>query len=187
MILKNWTSSRSPDSRNLSDLEEGIGLLLDDFIGHLKAGDVAGYLRANAAIGRTIAARDVAFEDFIDGFHDFEDSYAQVIFEAYPIDALHSLTALDRLHHKTLGILANEYFALKDRTIFALAKLAESRDPETGAHLERTQEYSSLLARGLGLDDSFVTNIHEVSPLHDIGKVGIPDAILLKPARLTPE
>ena len=80
-------------------------------------------------------------------------------------------------------------------TIFALAKLAESRDSETGAHLERVRSYCRLLAQALRaqprfqsvLGDSFVRLIYETSPLHDIGKVAIPDSILLKPSRLTPE
>jgi putative two-component system response regulator len=77
----------------------------------------------------------------------------------------------------------------RDMTIFSLAKLAESRDPETGHHLERVQGYSRLLAQELlrrgtypeVLDAGFVKLIFETSPLHDIGKVAIPDCVLLKP------
>src|ERR1043165_2403751 len=78
----------------------------------------------------------------------------------------------------------------REMALFALAKLAESRDNETGAHLERVREYARLLARELqarscpGVDEEFVRNIYLTSPLHDIGKVGVPDAVLLKPARL---
>lgn len=80
-------------------------------------------------------------------------------------------------------------------TIFALAKLAESRDPETGEHLERVRNYCHALAKRLQsmnvfadqLSDDFVRLIYETSPLHDIGKVAIPDAILLKPGRLSVE
>jgi putative two-component system response regulator len=83
----------------------------------------------------------------------------------------------------------------RDMTIFALAKLADSRDPETGAHLERVQSYSRLLAvqlRSSGkypdeIDATFAHLIHETSPLHDIGKVAIPDCVLLKPGRLSDE
>lgn len=79
----------------------------------------------------------------------------------------------------------------REMALFALAKLAESRDNETGAHLERVREYSRLLARPLlargspGVDEEFIRNIYLTSPLHDIGKVGIPDSVLLKPARLS--
>lgn len=81
----------------------------------------------------------------------------------------------------------------RDLTIFALAKLAESRDPETGAHLERVRNYSFALAKELSRHEDFQDAIsHEfcrliylASPLHDIGKVAIPDAVLLTPGRLT--
>ena len=80
-------------------------------------------------------------------------------------------------------------------TIFALAKLAESRDEETGKHIERVRLFTQLLAielrnRGLHQDeinDEYIENIFHASPLHDIGKVAIRDAVLLKPGRLTPE
>ena len=79
-------------------------------------------------------------------------------------------------------------------TIFALVKLAESRDDETGAHIERTASFCRLLAdkaRHLPqyakiINDDYVATIYRASPLHDIGKVGISDLILLKPGKLTP-
>lgn len=82
----------------------------------------------------------------------------------------------------------------REALIFSLAKLAESRDPETGSHLERVRRYSRLLAAELGKNPKyqdqvtaeFLQLIYQTSPLHDIGKVGIPDAVLLKPGRLTP-
>jgi putative two-component system response regulator len=81
----------------------------------------------------------------------------------------------------------------RDLMIFAMARLAESRDNETGAHLERTRGYCRLLAQDMAtsgpyagrLDEEFVRTIYATCPLHDIGKVGIPDAILLKPGKLT--
>ena len=80
-------------------------------------------------------------------------------------------------------------------TIFAMAKLAESRDPETGEHLERMQGYCKILSEKLRqspkyasvIDEVFVENMYAASPLHDIGKVGIPDRILQKPGKLTEE
>ena len=78
-------------------------------------------------------------------------------------------------------------------SIRALAHLAETRDPETGNHILRTQSYVRLLARHLRghpdfsatIDDLYITMVAKSAPLHDIGKVGIPDAILLKPSKLT--
>lgn len=80
-------------------------------------------------------------------------------------------------------------------TIFALVKLAESRDDDTGAHIERTSKLCQFMAISLRelpqykdvIDYTYVNNIYNASPLHDIGKVGIPDNILLKPGKLTQE
>ncbi|HUS90474.1 MAG TPA: HD domain-containing phosphohydrolase [Phycisphaerae bacterium] len=80
----------------------------------------------------------------------------------------------------------------RDLAIFALARLAESRDPETGGHLERVRRYSRVLGEALAasakyaghIDEAFIRLLYEASPLHDIGKVAIPDHVLLKPGRL---
>lgn len=85
--------------------------------------------------------------------------------------------------------------AIQDVTILAMASLAETRDNDTGNHIRRTQHYVRLLARHLQshprfrdfLNDETIDLLFKSAPLHDIGKVGIPDRILLKPGRLTPE
>jgi putative two-component system response regulator len=81
----------------------------------------------------------------------------------------------------------------RDVAIFSLAKLAESRDPETGVHLERVQSYCRVLGQQLAgnsefthqVDFQYIRLLYGTSPLHDIGKVGIPDSVLLKPGRLS--
>lgn len=83
----------------------------------------------------------------------------------------------------------------RDLMIFGMAKLAESRDQDTGSHLERVRMYCHVLAEHLSnqpkfssvVDREFVKLMYLTSPLHDIGKVGVPDAILLKAGRLSPE
>ena len=80
-------------------------------------------------------------------------------------------------------------------SITGLARLVEAKDSDTGAHIDRMQNYSRLIAQSIGCTERhgamanylFCENIYKFSPLHDIGKVGIADGILLKPARLTPE
>jgi len=79
--------------------------------------------------------------------------------------------------------------------IVALTKLAESRDGNTGDHIERTRTFARVLAEKLrdnpryagSIDEGFIESIYHTAPLHDIGKVGILDSILLKPGKLTPE
>jgi putative two-component system response regulator len=89
-----------------------------------------------------------------------------------------------------------EVVAIQDVTIHAMASMAETRDNETGNHIRRTQHYVKLLAEQLRThpkfskflnDDKTIELLFKSAPLHDIGKVGIPDAILLKPDRLTKE
>ncbi len=63
----------------------------------------------------------------------------------------------------------------------------EFRDEDTGAHIERIGRFSVLLAEHIGMDAEFCERLRHSAPLHDVGKVAIPDAILLKPGPLTPE
>lgn len=88
-----------------------------------------------------------------------------------------------------------ELAVAQDVTIHSLASLAETRDNETGGHILRTQRYVLALARqladhpryGEALDEKTVNLFFKSAPLHDIGKVGVPDAILHKPGKLTDE
>ena len=110
-----------------------------------------------------------------------------------------SLEAETGSHAAAIKQLAEEretdIIATQDVTVFTLAKVAESRDAETGEHLLRMRSYSQSIAEHLSregpyaeqIDQQFLDNLYRSSPLHDIGKVGISDAILLKPGLLTPE
>lgn len=88
-----------------------------------------------------------------------------------------------------------EIETIKDTTILALSSLAETRDNETGNHIRRTQNYMRSLGLRLRYHPRFkdfltadnIELLYKLAPLHDIGKVGIPDQILLKPGKLTPE
>ncbi|MDD5365749.1 MAG: two-component system response regulator [Gallionellaceae bacterium] len=89
----------------------------------------------------------------------------------------------------------SEILLIQDVSIHALARLAETRDPETGNHIRRTQSYVHTLAVHLHrhprfsdlLSHDYIEQLAKSAPLHDIGKVGIPDHILLKPGKLTPD
>ncbi len=80
-----------------------------------------------------------------------------------------------------------ELLGSRTELVHCLARLAEYRDNETGRHVIRVGRYSGLLARQLGLDEETAELIEQAAPLHDIGKIGIPDSILLKQGKLTPE
>lgn len=82
----------------------------------------------------------------------------------------------------TKKLIEREYETLK-----VLSKAAEYKDPETGSHISRVAHYSLMLAKKVGLDEKDQDLIFHASPLHDMGKVGIEDAVLLKPGKLTAE
>lgn len=98
---------------------------------------------------------------------------------------------LEELVHEQV----QEIYSSQMATILAVSKLAESRDDVTGQHIERTQIFCRLMAEQLyetnvyrgEITDAFIDTIFHASPLHDIGKVGIADNILLKPGKLTEE
>ena len=86
--------------------------------------------------------------------------------------------------------LKKAYIELKDshaEMVFKLALISEMRDRSTGVHLVRIADYSALIAEGLGLDQDEVEMIRMASPMHDIGKVMLPDSILKKDGALTKE
>jgi len=72
-------------------------------------------------------------------------------------------------------------------SIFTLMRASEFRDDETGAHVKRISYYTKILAEAMGMDEEFCDHIFYASPMHDIGKIGIPDHILLKPGGFEPE
>jgi putative two-component system response regulator len=106
-----------------------------------------------------------------------------------------TLHAHNVLLHEELAETINELQLVQDVTVLALATLTEVRNSETGEHIWRTQEYVRVLAQALRnterfchrLTDKDVYLIYKTAPLHDIGKVGIPDRILNKPSALSAE
>lgn len=122
--------------------------------------------------------------------------------EAVLVFASTQLDAYTAEHAELLENVAGQLSHALDKTVFlerlvvaavqGLSKLAESRDPETGDHLMRMALYSALVAEELGktdayrhlIDAAYVRRIHQFAPMHDIGKVGVADSILLKPGAL---
>jgi response regulator RpfG family c-di-GMP phosphodiesterase len=84
------------------------------------------------------------------------------------------------------GKAASEMHAREREVIYRLSQAAEYRDPQTGSHILRMARYSFLVAKNLGLPESEQELILDAAPMHDVGKIGIPDHILLKPGRLEP-
>lgn len=102
-----------------------------------------------------------------------------------------------KVERKTAALMmrTEELEMTRSATLESLSALAERRDNDTGNHIKRTKKYARLIAKSLAvtdkfhwqLDDETIARIENAAPLHDIGKVGIPDSILLKNGPLTPE
>jgi HD-GYP domain-containing protein (c-di-GMP phosphodiesterase class II) len=85
------------------------------------------------------------------------------------------------------AMLANEIEETQREIIFVMGEVGETRSKETGYHVKRVAEYSKILALGYGMSEEEAELIKTASPMHDIGKVAIPDSILKKPGKLTDE
>jgi putative two-component system response regulator len=166
---------------------EQFGVVITDWeMPQLDGPGLCRAIRANGASGYTyivlLTGRNGTAAR-IQGFSAGADDFMSKPFE--PAEILARLATADR-------ILSME---TRDVAIFAMAKLAESRDPDTGGHLERVMNYSRIIAQQLPaigrftdqIDAEYIRLVYSTSPLHDIGKVGIPDAVLLKPGRLSDE
>jgi len=88
---------------------------------------------------------------------------------------------------KEIAALNDEITDTQKEVVFTMGAIGESRSKETGNHVKRVAEYSKILALAYGLPEDEAELLRMASPMHDIGKVAIPDSILKKPARFTPE
>ena len=145
--------------------------------------------------GKPVKAFDCEFN--VDGLTLFIEASVSLLKDADDSPCGYRGMVRDRTEKKKLEMdLLDSYRKLQSAraaTILGLAKLAEYRDEGTGTHLERIREYAKILAEELGripacrniITNEYIDDIYQSSILHDIGKVGIPDAILLKPGKLT--
>jgi putative two-component system response regulator len=157
---------------------------------------------AMSSIAQQRRAFEVDADDYVVKPFDPQDIRARVRLHFQLRDAVAKVTAI-RSEVESHSVRARELerqhtreiVATQDAAVFTLAKVAESRDPETGGHLTRMRAFSQILAEELAregpyadeISEQFLQNLYRSSPLHDIGKVGIRDEILLKPGRLTRE
>ena len=138
--------------------------------------------------------KDVRYEALLGGANDFLTKPIDRIEFSARVRNMLSLRQgqkflADRAQHLSELVEARtrEIRERERELIFRISRAAEFRDPETGAHIQRMAHYSQIIARGLGLDIATQKLILEAAPMHDVGKIGIPDYILLKPGKLTPE
>jgi len=126
-------------------------------------------------------------EAILSGATDFiYKPFNSVMFQA----RISNLLILRKIQNSLKEEVKKAVFTIEERekeTLFLLAKTAEYKDPETSEHVKRVALYSKLIAKKAGLNEEEQNMIFNAAPFHDIGKVSIPDNILLKPAKLTEE
>ena len=88
---------------------------------------------------------------------------------------------------KQVGIRTEQIERSREQIIHCLARAAEYRDNETGEHVIRVGKYCSVIARQLGFEPGYCREIELAAQLHDVGKIGIPDSVLLNPGKLSHE
>ena len=140
------------------------------------------------------SSRDVKYQLLDLGVVDFlqkpVDS-SELIARARNLISLHKATLSLTNHNQKLRASVREMtaeLAAREReSLMVLAKAAESRDPETGFHLLRMAGYSHQIALCLGLSENDAEQIFLAAPMHDVGKIGVPDRILLKAGKLDPD
>jgi putative two-component system response regulator len=101
-----------------------------------------------------------------------------------PVDRTELLArvrSLLKLKHRT------DELERAEAVLFSLARSIEGKDPYTHGHCERLSQYSARLGEQLGLPEDQITALRRAGVVHDVGKIAVPDSILLKPTRLTPD
>ncbi|MDZ4814070.1 MAG: response regulator [Pseudomonadota bacterium] len=137
--------------------------------------------------GHKLRALQAGAKDFISKPFDLAEVLSRV-HNMLEVRLLHQ--ALRTYNHVLEQRVRNRTAELQEsylETIFAMTRAAEHKDEDTGAHVQRISYYSRELATILGMNSEFVEHIFFASPMHDIGKIGIPDHILLKRGSLSPD
>lgn len=181
-----WTAEDSQEALEILQREQVNVVISDWNMPGMTGIDLCRYLREQVSLGYIyfiIVTSRATKQDMLEGLSAGADDFLSKPIE--PVELILRVRNAER-------VLALETTSV---TLFSLAKLAESKDIETGNHLERMREYARALAEQLMKDPAirkempprFPEIIYQSSPLHDIGKVGIPDYVLLKPGSLNDE
>jgi putative two-component system response regulator len=167
------------------------------WLGHVFVGNFdEAYLKAAVAIGQTHYNCDIDLKLYLGAYSVVMGKLIDIVTQeeaGQPERMSAHLSALQRAIFLDMGLATSVYYdsmvgALEDMANelnFALARAGEFRDNETGKHLSRMSKMCQALALELGQDPKWAQMLQVASPLHDVGKIGIPDQVLLKPGRLS--
>lgn len=183
-------------------------ILLDIMMPGMDGFEVLSRLKGNPVTAEIPVIFLTALSDVADKARGFKMGAVDYIVKPFQIEEVHARInthlklrnaqeELETFNNELQSLVARQVEEINQSQlamIFALAKLSHTRDDNTGYHLERVQKLCQIMAAALSknpdyarnVTPKFITTIFHASPLHDVGKVGIEDAILLKPASLTP-
>ncbi len=111
----------------------------------------------------------------VKSYNDYLRNYQRRLKEEVDLKTVELRNAFERIKVASLD------------TIYRLSRAAVFKDEGTGSHINRMSHYAAVVARSLGLDEIMVESLIYAMPMHDVGKIGIPDRILLKPGKLDPD
>ncbi|WP_287878408.1 HD domain-containing phosphohydrolase [Aquitalea sp.] len=162
---------------------------------HVFAGNFnQAYLEATLAIGRTHQRLGVDLRFYSGAYVVVLNQVVALLSQLLDDNATRTryLTAINRAIFLDMGLATYAYYdtllnALEDmaqEVTLSLARAGEYRDNETGKHITRMSKMCEQMALALGKDATWAHALRMASPLHDVGKIGVPDRILLKPGRL---
>jgi response regulator RpfG family c-di-GMP phosphodiesterase len=171
-ILSSMTDKKLTNKKNIEDLPVAVQSIITDC--HQEEANI---MRDNLYAGYFRFGKDQGYIFCLSGSHELHEIDKNLL----NIFSGNINIALDNL------FLNEEIINTQQELIEKLGEVVEKRSSEASEHVKRVSKFSYLLALDAGLSDLDATMLSSASPMHDIGKVGIPDAILLKPDKLTEE
>jgi putative two-component system response regulator len=185
LLADGYQTSRARDGREALDIarrERPDLILLDGMMPQMTGFDACRAIKEDNDLRLTPIILVTALngrDDKLQGIESGADDFL-----TKPIDKVALLMRMRALlkTKRTTDLLEDA-----ETVIFALARSVEARDPSTGGHVERVSHYAAALGRAAGLSDSQIEGLRRAGVVHDIGKIVIPDSVLLKPGALTPD
>jgi putative two-component system response regulator len=156
--------------------------------------EVCSRMKNDRAMGPTHVIMVSAKTDLDSRLRAYQAGADDYVLKPFSEEELYAKVCVNVRNKTIYGVIRSQLEALCGAAGEALELVSHLRDAETAGHLVRMRDYSQILAGelrstawGRAIDDQFLEDLYRASPLHDVGKVAIPDAILRKPDRLTDE
>ncbi len=172
-------AKNGPRALELAATEAPDLVLLDVMMPGMTGHEVCELLKADPALRHVPVVFVTALSDEVDEMKGFQLGAVDYITKPYGPSVVKA-----RVRTHLSLVRADELLATRQQVVQCLGKAAEFKDNETGLHVVRMSHYSRLLGKAVGFDENDLEDLFSAAPMHDVGKIGIPDAILRKPGRL---